>query len=1337
MYVDFNGTDFQKLKQAIKDGSEPEYQKYFGRCLGKYLDANIDGARVLRAGILQHIADSAGKTAEERSVAIHPHFRRIFLPYLLYREVIDGHDANGLLDECVAAISARYIPSDYDSIFLMGAAAYFYGRSDLLKRLSDLESIRRGTGYYDVETYANFYKALRQLTDGKVDSLTLDRIIDGSKFPSKNRSYRQFEKFHLTHLRIPAFEVILLALFCVPSHHDEAAGVPRYSAGVLVERLRAIETESADTDYRLICQLHELFAYIEDFKPFVDTSNAFERPFGDSPFAFLNSALYCAECRDGDFSLVDTNAAMASARMTIESGMYVLAMSMAGVLHSVGALSAEAGAILDVANKMGFNVLFKFDIIEEEWETMVRDLSCLPVSSAELSKKNEVKAKRVFDWEIIVEDEPDEDSDFVYVDEIKARIRTYSKTGTLTKGKTVSLKELLSTLPELEFGTEDFTSLLVAQKMVSNSRASYLRNDCAELLESLCSHPRVIVTYSLQGCSTAGYCLISEYESGIESKYNNNGDLELSVSPDICKTMPGRNLTNEPVLKKFGEFHFGIPVCSQSTLAAAKIILSHSDSYASITIPKESVENVMPVLKNAASTAIFRGEVSSPESAFDYQRVDVSPKIHVRISMATESQSVVTVYVLADVGRTPLALTPGKGEKKIMFRSGGNKMVFVRDLEKESANAAPVLDLINELGMLSDDNGFWTFFGLEPLLNLLEELKPLENTVDIDWSEKNLRPDISKVKSVRIAAKGKGADHWFGLSGEVSLDNGNVMAFEEIITALSKGGGKYIRLNDGKYLQITEQLRGQLELLHSMGEFKDGELQVNDAMLPALENSLQNGELSDGEEVGKSNNVEAPVVILPEVLKKRISDIRAELGRDVDLPSGLKASLRPYQKEGYQWLSHLAGCGIGACLADDMGLGKTLQIITLLLERGGKGPSLVIAPTSVCPNWISEVRKFAPALRPMLLDSQNETETVVDAAGPYDVAVVSYGMCYFRNDTISKKYWECVVLDEAQAIKNHLAKRTKSVKNIHGAVRIAATGTPVENRLTEFWSIFDFLNPGMLLSVEKFAKRYIDGGMATPALKKIVSPLVLRRLKTEVLDDLPEKTEINISVKLNREEADAYEALRRLALEKMENGGGGNPGRKFEILSELTRLRRFCCHPSLLIPDMKESAKLDALKDILEELKEGGHKALLFSQFTDYLQIVRDMVCENGWKSFYLDGSTPQKQRSDLVSKFQNEEADFFLISLKAGGFGLNLTAANYVILLDPWWNPAVENQAADRIHRIGQKLPVIVYRLIAENTIEERVVALHGEKLKIADDLLGDTGSASLTEGDLMNLLR
>ena len=293
----------------------------------------------------------------------------------------------------------------------------------------------------------------------------------------------------------------------------------------------------------------------------------------------------------------------------------------------------------------------------------------------------------------------------------------------------------------------------------------------------------------------------------------------------------------------------------------------------------------------------------------------------------------------------------------------------------------------------------------------------------------------------------------------------------------------------------------------------------------------------------------------------------------------------------------------------------------------------------------------------------------------------------------------------------------------------------LENRLMELWSICDFLNPGLLGSAGDFIRRFTIDGRATPLLKRFVAPLVLRRVKRDVLEELPEKTEITIPVELGETERAGYEACRRMALATLAADGAEN---RISILAELTRLRRYCCHPSLVTGEAGcVSAKMDALVELLGNLRDNGHRALVFSQFTDYLAIVRKMVEAQGWTLQYLDGSTPAAERERLVEAFQRGEGDFFLISLKAGGTGLNLTAANYVILLDPWWNPAVENQAADRVHRIGQKNPVTVYRLIASDTMEERVIELHREKKALSEDLLGGAGSAALTPEQLMALFR
>jgi SNF2 family DNA or RNA helicase len=572
----------------------------------------------------------------------------------------------------------------------------------------------------------------------------------------------------------------------------------------------------------------------------------------------------------------------------------------------------------------------------------------------------------------------------------------------------------------------------------------------------------------------------------------------------------------------------------------------------------------------------------------------------------------------------------------------------------------------------------------------------------------------------KLSAVG-GADFWFSVAGNFPLDDGKAISIAALLDAYRNRQGEFLPFGENEYLRLSAAMMKRLEALDAAGRVKGGSLQVPPAALPMLDGAFGGDDAS---------------LALPPSMEERAAAVRDALSRKVEPPARLTAELRPYQRDGYEWLSRLASAGMGACLADDMGLGKTVQVIALLLERAADGASLVIAPASVCGNWRNELARFAPTLRPVMAwDEKADAMKAVRTAGPGDIVIAGYGLLVSREDSFVAREWNGVVLDEAQAIKNETSKRAHAAKRLRARFRVAATGTPVENRLTELWSISDFLNPGLLGKVDDFTRRFTSDGRATPALKRLVSPLVLRRLKGDVLEDLPEKTEITLPIDLGKEERDGYETCRRLALEALSGAAGDN---RISILAELTRLRRYCCHPSLVLgPEARESAKMDALVELLGDLRENRHRALVFSQFTDYLSLVRRAVDDAGWTHLYLDGQTPAAERGRLVDAFQRGEGDFFLISLKAGGTGLNLTAANYVILLDPWWNPAVENQAADRVHRIGQRNPVTVYRLIAADTVEERVLELHREKKAIAEDVLEDASASALTPDELLSLFK
>jgi superfamily II DNA or RNA helicase len=465
----------------------------------------------------------------------------------------------------------------------------------------------------------------------------------------------------------------------------------------------------------------------------------------------------------------------------------------------------------------------------------------------------------------------------------------------------------------------------------------------------------------------------------------------------------------------------------------------------------------------------------------------------------------------------------------------------------------------------------------------------------------------------------------------------------------------------------------------------------------------------------------------------------------VDEPEGFRGTLRAYQREGLGWLGFLSELGLGGCLADDMGLGKTVQVLAFLQARPRTKPSLVVAPRSVVFNWIDEAARFTPGLS--VLDySGAGRRHLRERFASTDIVVTTYGTLR-RDATILKDVdFDCVVLDEAQAIKNAASQAAKAARLLRAEQRLALSGTPVENHLGELWSLFEFLNPGMLGRSTAFKRIGARAGQDSgnehiDFLARALRPFFLRRNKDDVLDDLPPKTEQTIHCELGPSERRRYDELRahyrKALLARADEEGLDRM--KIHVLEALLRLRQASCHPALIDPACaaEGSAKLDTLLEHIAAVVEEGHKALVFSQFTKLLAVVRARLDEAGHTYEYLDGSTTK--RKEVVTRFQTDPAcPLFLISLKAGGHGLNLTAADYVFLLDPWWNPAVESQAIDRAHRIGRTRPVVAYRLIATDTVEEKVVDLQARKRELAAALfVGERGTLrDMTREDLELLL-
>ncbi|MCU0346804.1 MAG: DEAD/DEAH box helicase [Saprospiraceae bacterium] len=679
----------------------------------------------------------------------------------------------------------------------------------------------------------------------------------------------------------------------------------------------------------------------------------------------------------------------------------------------------------------------------------------------------------------------------------------------------------------------------------------------------------------------------------------------------------------------------------------------------------------------------------------------------------------------------PPYFKPGVGRESVIAEVQGQPMKATRDLRKEKENAKRVEAACPTFLRTASENREWLFDEAEDALNALLELEPLRSAGEVVMEH-------PKGEKLRIAGQ-VGFDQlsigikkerdWFSMDGKVQVNENLVMDFRQLLDLAQNAKGRFVQLNDGQFLALTSQLQRKLEELNNIFTKTKNDLRFHPLAAHSLEGFTD-----------LLHDVE-----LDAAWKKQLSRLRESREINPKVPSTFKAELRSYQEDGFRWLSQLAYWGVGACLADDMGLGKTVQALALLLDRAKLGPALVCAPASVVRNWYHEAVKFTPTLRPLVFGEADRKETL-ESLQPFDLLLCSYGLMQQESELLTETHFATIVLDEAQAIKNRATKRSQTAMLLQGDFKIITTGTPVENHLGELWNLFNFLNPGLLGSLDRFNENFavpiekLQDRERRNQLKRHIQPFILRRRKNDVLAELPEKTEITLTVELSQEERAFYEALRRKAIENIEGTKGGDPAdKRFKILAELMRLRQAACHPRLIQPESElSSSKLNLFAETVEELIGGGHKALVFSQFVRHLALIEEWAKSKGISYQYLDGSTPLPQRDKAIRAFQGGEGDLFLISLKAGGFGLNLTAADYVIHLDPWWNPAVEDQASDRAHRIGQLRPVTIYRLVAEDTIEEKIVKLHADKRELADSLLDGTEmSGKLNAEELLELIK
>ena len=668
---------------------------------------------------------------------------------------------------------------------------------------------------------------------------------------------------------------------------------------------------------------------------------------------------------------------------------------------------------------------------------------------------------------------------------------------------------------------------------------------------------------------------------------------------------------------------------------------------------------------------------------------------------------------------TPLPENLPRGEKLLL---------------RDAAAERKVLDALGAAGFIVS-KGHVYLTGQEAIFNFVSEgLQHLQELAEVYLSN-----DFKRMTPRKPKFAGKMRLNGSALELKFTQDDEPAQEILAIMEALARRR-RYFRLKDGSFLDLSA-MDEWLPLADSIFEAAQAEGAESVAMgddtirLQAYRACyLQSLLESLGLPIEVDEKTQATVRLLTDPGKVQ----------DVKLPDGL--SLRPYQERGFQWLLALDRLHMGGVLADDMGLGKTVQVIALLMATRQEGQvSLVVAPTTLTYNWLSELGRFAPDLSVMVLGGSAAQRASqirhVKEAHDVDVLITSYPLIRQDIEQLTTIEFRFAILDEAQHIKNAGSKGAQAVRQLQAQTRFALTGTPLENGVGELWSIFNFVLPGYLLSYSAFLRRYQDGTDAED-LRRRISPFLMRRLKKEVLTELPDKIESVFTAQMSPEQAKVYEATMmrlRQRVDSIVKEKGFERGRT-EVLAAITQLREICCHPSLVLDDYTgTSGKLDMLLDMLPEAIAKGRRVLLFSAFTSMLKILRRELDDAGYETMYLDGDTPAQRRVEMAEQFNAGQGQIFLISLKAGGTGLNLTGADMVIHYDPWWNPAAEDQATDRAYRIGQTRKVEVIRLVTHASIEEQVVALGQRKKALFDQLIkpGESMVGGLSPQEIMSLFQ
>lgn len=656
------------------------------------------------------------------------------------------------------------------------------------------------------------------------------------------------------------------------------------------------------------------------------------------------------------------------------------------------------------------------------------------------------------------------------------------------------------------------------------------------------------------------------------------------------------------------------------------------------------------------------------------------------------------------------------GKSRFDFLKGPNKdQIIIRDLKKESL----IEESLKKLNFFRNRGKFIFNGNDEELYSFLSsDLDELRNLVEIYYSDRFKERKIYGSSSIKASIK-EGKGNYLDFTFE--MEDINYKEVNSIMSAI-KEKRKFFKLKNNSFVDLQDrkvvEFFNLLDNLSADNNIKGNKIRVHRNRSMYINDAIGENNMAFIEGKGIVSHISSKLRSIDEV--------------NYELPSDLNATLRDYQITGFKWLKTLSYYEFGGILADEMGLGKTLQTIAFLLSEKGK-KSIVVTPTSLIYNWKSEFESFAPTLNVVILHgTKDERTSIFNKLDQYDIILTTYGT--LRNDfeLYEKMIFDYCIIDEGQNIKNPVSQSSEAVKDVNAKVKFALTGTPIENNLIELWSLFDYIMPGYLFSKSKFQEKFAGKGSNIENLKRLIQPFILRRLKKEVMLELPSKIEKKFFVEMKDEQKIVYSKFIDEIKENMDNKELAKD--KITVFSYLTKLRQLCLDPSVIIDDyIGGSGKVDMALNLIEEYINDGHKILLFSQFTSVLDSLKKGLDNNGIEYFYLDGSTKAMDRVKMVNSFnEGNRKNIFLISLKAGGTGLNLTSADIVIHFDPWWNPAIEDQATDRAHRFGQKNVVEVLKLIAKGTIEEKILKLQESKKEMINQVM----SGNYKNGSLLGEL-